>query len=145
MGYGPRTYRGDPGLLGSLWGIGKRVAGAVIGRTPVGMAYSAARGIIGSRRPPAASVSFPGGAMLGLRGQQARKPGAVEAAIKGKGRRRRINPANPKALRRAIRRQEGFVKLARKALKGTKYRITTGPSRPSKTIIQEHGPGSVIR
>lgn len=39
--------------------------------------------------------------------------------------RRRMNVANPKALRRAIRRQSGFVKLARRALKGSGYKITS--------------------
>jgi len=39
--------------------------------------------------------------------------------------RRRMNVGNAKALRRAIRREQGFVKLARRALKGTGYRITT--------------------
>jgi hypothetical protein len=34
-------------------------------------------------------------------------------------RRRRMNVANPKALRRAIRRTDGFVKLAKRTLKGT--------------------------
>lgn len=34
-------------------------------------------------------------------------------------RNRRMNPANPAALRRAIRREAGFIKLARRTLKGT--------------------------
>lgn len=37
--------------------------------------------------------------------------------------RRRMNVANPKALRRAIRREAGFVKLAKRALKGTGYHV----------------------
>jgi hypothetical protein len=41
-----------------------------------------------------------------------------------------MNPANPRALRRAIRRQAGFIKLARRALKGSGYVIATrGRSR----------------
>lgn len=43
--------------------------------------------------------------------------------------RRRMNVANPKALRRAIRREAGFVKLARRALKGTGYHIGRTHSR----------------
>lgn len=39
-------------------------------------------------------------------------------------RRRRMNPANPKALKRAIRREQGFIKLARRTLKGTGYSIS---------------------
>lgn len=38
-------------------------------------------------------------------------------------RNRRMNVANPKALRRSIRRTEGFVKLAKRALKGTGYAV----------------------
>lgn len=41
-----------------------------------------------------------------------------------------MNPANPRALRRAIRRQTGFVKLARRALRGSGYVIASrGRSR----------------
>lgn len=60
-------------------------------------------------------------------------------------RRRRMNVANAKALRRAIRRQSGFVKLARKALKGTGYTIVSRGSRSRRPVsIKESGPGSVI-
>lgn len=53
--------------------------------------------------------------------------------------RRRINPANPKALRRAIRRQDGFVKLARRALKGSGYTIVTrGSRRPKADLGRGH-------
>lgn len=38
-------------------------------------------------------------------------------------RNRRMNIANPKALRRAIRRTDGFVKLAKRSLKGTGYTV----------------------
>lgn len=58
--------------------------------------------------------------------------------------RKRMNVANPKALRRAIRRQSGFVKLARKALKGSGYRIVSGSSRRPAIKIQESGSGGVV-
>jgi len=38
-------------------------------------------------------------------------------------RNRRMNVANPRALRRAMRRTDGFVKLAKRALKGTGYAV----------------------
>jgi hypothetical protein len=57
--------------------------------------------------------------------------------------RRRMNVTNPKALRRAIRRQTGFVKLARRALKGTGYTIVSRGSRRPRTVVKESGPGSV--
>ena len=76
---------------------------------------------------------------------------AAGAAIAGRGRgaamglpgRKRMNVANPKALRRAIRRQAGFVKLARRALKGSGYTIVSKGSRRPKNIVKESGPGSV--
>ncbi len=59
-------------------------------------------------------------------------------------RRRRMNYANGRALTRANRRVDGFVKLARKSLKHTGYRIVTkGSSKRKGTTIHEHGPGSV--
>lgn len=36
---------------------------------------------------------------------------------------RKLNPGNAKALRRAVRRQEAFVGLARRAMKGTNYKV----------------------
>lgn len=53
-------------------------------------------------------------------------PSGYHLAKDGSGRmvrNRRMNPANPKALRRAIRRTDGFVKLAKRALKGTGYAV----------------------
>lgn len=51
------------------------------------------------------------------------RPGAARAAeLQGMGfgrKRRRMNPANAKALRRAIRREQSFVALAKRVLKGT--------------------------
>lgn len=43
-----------------------------------------------------------------------------------------MNPANPRALRRAIRRQTGFIKLARRALRGSGYVIASRGSRARK-------------
>jgi len=57
-----------------------------------------------------------------------------------------LNYANDKALKRSIRRQDGFVKLARAALKGSGYAIVSKSSRRSSKpkYIKESGPGSVI-
>jgi len=62
-----------------------------------------------------------------------------------KRRRRRMNYANGRALTRANRRVDGFVRLAKRSLKHTNYKIVSksaGRSRP-KTIVRESGPGSV--
>lgn len=60
-------------------------------------------------------------------------------------RRRRMNVGNAKALRRSIRRVNGFVNLAKRSLKGTGYKIvTTGSTRRQRPVhIRESGPGSV--
>lgn len=53
-------------------------------------------------------------------------PSGYHFAKDGSGRlvrNRRMNVANPKALRRAMRRTDGFVKLAKRALKGTGYAV----------------------
>lgn len=61
-------------------------------------------------------------------------------------RNRRMNPLNPRALRRGISRQKGFIGLAKKAMKGTNYTVTTRGARsraPQRIAISERGPGSV--
>lgn len=62
-------------------------------------------------------------------------------------RRRRMNVANAKALRRAIRREQGFVKLARRALKGTGYKITSrgASSRGSPGVITKAEAARALR
>ncbi len=60
--------------------------------------------------------------------------------------RRRMNVGNTRALRRAMRRTDGFVRLAKRALKGSKWKIVTASSgRRSTPRVQvtESGPGSV--
>lgn len=54
--------------------------------------------------------------------------------------RRRMNAANPRALRRAMRREEAFVKMARRALKGSKYTVATRGARRSHrdVIVPKH-------
>jgi len=153
------SYRGDPGLFGFL----KKTIGAglgLVGKLGIpGISGIAglAGGLIGGRRAaPAisrmAGLQFAGGGPPGVR-RGAKIPGIVAAGQRffpgGETgympRRRRMNVGNVKALRRAMRRQEGFVKLARRALKGSKYTITTrGASRsPRHVHIRESGPGGV--
>lgn len=50
---------------------------------------------------------------------------------------RRINPGNVKALRRAMRRQDAFVKLAQSALKGSGYSV----SRSKKLVSPKRSCG----
>jgi len=85
---------------GSAVGLGAKTAGTAVARR-------AAIPLPGGRtmRPLAA---LPGGAPF----------------LEGRKKYRRINPGNVKALRRAMRRQDAFVKLAQSALKGSGYSVS---------------------
>lgn len=161
------SYRGDPGLFSSIGKFLKKaapiaagfLAGGPVGAVLGGVAASSAR----APSPSAAAlvtqpVALPARPLLkapGLQGMVQRQlPGGQSGYLSQPGirqvgplgaprRRRRINPANPKALRRAIRRQAGFVKLAKRALKGSGYRIVSASSQRRPTKIQESGSGSI--
>jgi len=146
------VYRGDPGLFGFIKKVGGGLISRIIKGSPAGMIGSALVGAVrkGRQRPRRSGglslpVSMPG--MPNLLAPARGTEGAFWAGTGMRpGKRRRMNVANPKALRKAIRRQAGFVKLARKALKGSGYTITSrGASRGRRTgvHISESGPGSV--
>lgn len=151
------AHRGDPGLFGFLGGVAKKIAGTVLDVHPMGGVVKKIGGaVIGRGRgrpqrtivPPQLGGGGPTG-MAGItpRGTAAQQKAAARAMKAATGQRtyRRMNVGNAKALRRAIRRQQGFVKLARRALRGTGYTITTrGSRRPRPTSIRESGPGSVV-
>lgn len=125
-------YRGDP-FLGALAGA---VGGKVLGR--VGAAVGGAvRRIVGSRVGRATLEQAPGvGAGIALT-QLAQRTGmqmpmmpgggaapGTELTFPGVGQKkkyRKMNPLNPRALRRALRRAEGFEKFARKTVSGLRY------------------------
>lgn len=162
---GYRYARGDPFLGGFFKKIGSIAKGAIGIVSKAGIpVVSGVAGAIGGvlAGKPKASPGYvpytvpqqraPGGSMLppsgilpvpGVTGiVQRMVPGGATGYMYRK--RRRMNPANAKALRRAIRRQESFVKLARKALKGTQYTIRTkGSGRRPSISIRESGPGGV--
>lgn len=148
---------GDPGLFGFLGGAIKGITG-VAGKIlpgPIGTVATAVSKVIpGGRtitttapKPTVPTIVAPKAPPTGTRtytpGTVATTPLGMPYIVKG-AKRRRMNVANPKALRRAIRRESGFVKLARRALKGTGYRITSRSAgrRPSISV-RETGPGSV--
>jgi len=145
------AYRGDPGLFGFLGKAFKTVTGVVskLGIPGIsgvsGIAHRLAGG--GPRRlaPPRPTMmqSMPGGVPIPgiVAGIQRAVPGGQTGFYR---KRRRMNPGNAKALRRAIRRTDAFVKLARRSLKGTGYSITRRTtSRPRTVNIRESGPGGV--
>ena len=152
-------YRGDPGIFGDIWGgikkVGRIGAGVVGLVNPVaggimtkvfggGQQTAAApqlrqvRGLTMNGAPPpilaAAAAPAPG-----LAGKGARSRAAMGLPAK----RRRMNVTNDKALRRAVRRTDGFVKLAKRALRGTAYTVVSRSSRVKRVNVRESGAGSV--
>lgn len=141
-------YRGDPfalpliGALGSvaakvLPGIAKKAVGAVAGliskpkvaatvasvAIPTAAASIVARAPSTSMPPSLAAVSPSMKPAPGLKGKLQRLlPGGATGYVK----RRRMNVTNPRALRRAIRRAQGFAKLARRVLTFTQARAPKG-------------------
>jgi len=138
---GSSGMRGDPGFFDTLKSIGS----AFIGATPIGAAIQAG---IGQFRGPARAASAapppfialaptfeqPGGgggitriSSAGARNGAKTVVVDVETGLV-RAKRRRMNVGNPKALRRAIRRTDGFVTLARGALKNTGFKIVSKSS-----------------
>lgn len=102
---------GDPGFFGSLFGRVRRAAGAFAG---VSGPIAAGRSFF--QKPSGAGVP-----QIGLAAVRSRAAGIAP-------KRRRMNITNDKALRRAIRRTSGFVKLAKRALKNTDFVIVSKSS-----------------
>ncbi len=137
-------YRGDPGLLGPIAGLlrkGFGLARRALKFTPAGGAISAVEtvgGLIGATRPrPGQFPMIPGTGFGGMQvgpGVMNGRPDRRFFTKAGTPRRIRrdgqpwgvptLNPANPRALRRAIRRETAFVALARRALKGSGLTIS---------------------
>jgi hypothetical protein len=140
--YRARSYRGDPGFLSFLGGIAKGAVGMIPG---VGPALSEGLGkIMTHAAPAAAGAAVSGGVTAGAKqaiekaGKLALKHPVLTAAgaagvgtlagaaashvaskLLGAGgkRHRRMNPCNPRALRRALRRAHSFAKFARKVVR----------------------------
>lgn len=144
------SHRGDPSLFGSIFRGIKGAATGFFSGGPIAAVRGGIRGLTGAgrqARPAGIPIQMP---RLPAFAQPSRRGMMTDMQYRGKKtfalegpRRRRMNVANAKALRRAIRRTDGFVKLARKALKGTKYTITTRGATRKPMRIVEHGPGSV--
>jgi len=137
-------YAGDPGWLSSLWKkVIKPAAGFLIGG-PVGavvgglLSGSGPKGGPVVQTPPMApppgsiggAVSFPGGTTVSVAGVM--PSAAAPAGMTPAGyhldkktrtrwvRNRRMNVANPRALRKAMRRVAGFEKLAKRTIQFTR-------------------------
>lgn len=136
---------GDPGFFGTLGRIARGVGRAGVGFL-TGGAVGAATSIAGDIfRPPRGGggiTQVPVTRVPGIKGAAQRliPGGATGFEVAGMRRkRRRMNPMNKKALTRANRRIDGFVRETRKVLKHTNYKLVTkqSRSRPKKDM----GPG----
>ncbi len=145
--YATYGYAGDPGWLSSIWKTIKKplikVAGTLIGG-PIGgviTAASIAGGVVAATRKPrapmipppgsiGASVTMPGGTQVSVAGVLpshaavgAHAPAGyhLDKATRSRWvRNRRMNIANPRALRKAMRRVQGFEKLAKRTISFTR-------------------------
>jgi hypothetical protein len=130
-------YRGDPGFFSFLGRIGKGLLGAVLpggggggglvrGTTVPAGAMSAVRASAGAMvkrgmgaiiKHPVLSAAGAAGAVgvMGAAGGRAVARRGMRAAA-GMRRHRRMNVCNPRALRRSIRRTQGFAKLAMRTI-----------------------------
>ena len=137
--YGPRTYRrsyrGDPGLLSFLGKAATTALSIVPGGGAVKTALSVGSKLLGGGKAKAAPQPrtlppAPRGTEIGM------TPYGTPYVKRKK--RRRMDYGNIKALRRADRRLDGFVGVARKALKHTNYKVVSrgaGKSRGSRGVI----------
>jgi len=141
---GSSRLAGDPGFFGTLLSVGKRIGRAALGIPPKqAVSFRAptpgfrSNGIPIIRTPgikAAIQRGIPGGATgleVGPDGMMRRK-------------RRRMNAGNAKALRRAIRRTDAFVGLAKSALKNTGFKIVSksagkvSPATLAKAVAKAH-------
>lgn len=141
-GVGDYYMAGDPGLFSSIGGLFKRAGRGALGFATGGVGGAIAGLTAPTRRSAPRMGSFtvtpraiaPGG-----------RPFVTRGGVGTGRRRRKMNYANGKALTRANRRVDGFVKLARKSLKHTNYKIVSKSAGRSKRpiSISERGAGSV--
>jgi len=121
---GSQNMRGDPGFFDTLFKVGKRVIGAAIGATPVGAGIAA---LSGPPRAQQQQTVFTAPSPFAI--PRIGKTTAQKTVINAQGfpvrRRRRMNAGNAKALRRAVRRTDAFVRLSRSALKNTGFKIVS--------------------
>jgi hypothetical protein len=127
-------YRGDPfigGLIGGAakalgvgklvskaagW-VGKQITGSSVKKAVVGTTVAAAAPILISGLPTSAP-SAPAPIQLGPIGINPGNmfPGGAPGITWGTRKRRRMNVLNPRALKRALRRAEGFEKIAQRTV-----------------------------
>jgi len=147
--YGAGDYYGAGGFFSSIGGaLRGAVSGFVSsGFNPIGALTGGARGALGGQSPTGGVpvLRAPGLRAAGARLIPGGGTGLVIPGASGGRKRRRMQYTNMKALRRANRRTDGFVREVKKSLKHTNYKLVSksaGKKRP--TMIRESGPGGVV-
>jgi hypothetical protein len=136
-GLASRRAFGDPGFLSFLKGAGRVIGSALglgggggatrvieravpglahVGETRAGAIIKRGVGII--KKHPVLTAAGAAGAVgvaTGAGGEAIARRGGARGGEEG--RRRRMNPFNPRALRRALRRTHSFAKMARKIVR----------------------------
>ena len=128
--YSGDFYSGDPGFFSFLGKIGSGIASVFPGGSKVasmvrlggkvGSAATSATSMLrggarGAAKHPVLSAAGAAGA-VGMMGAGASVMGRKGARVPGMRRHHRMRVTNPKALRRAIRRTQGFAKLAMRTI-----------------------------
>jgi len=144
--YGAGDYYGAGGFFSSIGGAIKGAVTGFLGGGPAGAVAGGVAGLVGG------GGGGGGGPMRITKGgvtvtPAAFAPGGAPFVQVGRKKRRRMNYTNQKALTRANRRVDGFVRTVRKSLKHTNYKLVSksaGTRKRSPRVIKESGSGDVI-
>lgn len=155
--YGQGDYYGQGGPFDFV----KRAVGTVA-RGAIGFATGGVGGAIAAVAPrprlstisnptmpigPTVQIPTPGGRSFQIDPMAALPGGNPLFSMVGGKKRRTMNVGNIKALRRAVRRQDGFVRAVRSSLKHTNYTLVTKGSRSKGrsrgNVFVETGAGGI--
>lgn len=140
-------YQGDPGFFSFLGKVAKSAVGLIPGVGPIASSLvGGAASLVSKKKPASSGLTAAGSAGLNVVGSMMKKspalmaPGVMGVSRPGMGlvartprgmaaggrKRRRMRVTNTKALRRAIRRAEGFAHLAKRVMRFTSPRAPRG-------------------
>jgi len=121
---------GDPGFFSTI-----RKIGGAVGRGIVKTAFPALGNIFDQSRPRGSVGQLPG-LSLPITGGKTQGMTIGKDGVMRK-RRQRMNVGNVKALKRSIRRTDGFVKLAKDALKNTGFTVVSKSSQATRRATEK--------
>jgi hypothetical protein len=130
-------YQGDPFIGAALGFVGKKVAAPLVKKAGAWVGRQTVGGLIGKTAATAAGTVAAGKVVQAARGGgeividpiSMAPGGAPGMRIVYPTKRRRMNVMNPRALKRALRRAEGFEKIARRTVNA----LRAGPKKFKST------------